>query len=63
METKAKHNSTKTKTTILNFVIDATLLDRIGVFWHRHRFTSRAAAVKWLLAAALDAGLKPEKEK
>ena len=48
------------KSPLLNFVISAELLDRLDIFYHEHRFPSRAAAVKWLLEAALDAGIKPE---
>jgi hypothetical protein len=39
---------------ILNFVIDPDLLKRIDDFRFRHRFESRAAAVKWLLNWALE---------
>lgn len=46
----------------LHFVIDETLLNRLDDFRFKHRFESRAAAIKWLLEAALKAGLRPEKE-
>jgi hypothetical protein len=35
------------------------LLKRIDDFRFKYRFVSRAAAIKWLVAAALDAQLKP----
>jgi hypothetical protein len=38
---------------ILNFVIDPALLKRVDDFRFRHRFGSRAAAIKWLLEWAL----------
>lgn len=48
------------KKPILNFVIDPKDLDRIDTFWHKNKFPSRAAAVKWLLTWALDQKPKPE---
>ncbi len=50
------------KPKILNFAIDQPLLKRIDDFRFRHRFPSRAAAVKWLLRWALDEKPKPRKE-
>ena len=47
---------------LLNFYIDKELLDRVDEFWHAHRFTSRAEAVRWLMQAALDKKLKPAKK-
>ncbi len=44
---------------LLNFVIDPELLERVDTFRFKHRFNSRAAAIKWLLEAALDAKLLP----
>ncbi len=38
----------------LNFVIDESLLKRIDDWRFKHRFATRAAAVKWLLEFALD---------
>jgi hypothetical protein len=42
---------------ILNFIIEPELLKRVDDFRFKHRFGSRAAAVKWLLDWAL--GQKP----
>jgi len=39
---------------ILNFVVEPAMLKRLDDFWHKHRFPSRAAAVKWLLVWALE---------
>lgn len=47
---------------LLNFLVEPELLKRLDDFRFKHRFDSRAAAIKWLLEAALKAGLKPEKE-
>lgn len=47
---------------LLNFVIDPELLKKVDDFRYKHRFPTRAAAIKWLLEAALKAGLRPEKE-
>jgi hypothetical protein len=46
---------------ILNFVIETDLLRRVDDFRYKHRFPTRAAAVKWMLKAALDAKLQPLK--
>jgi hypothetical protein len=43
-----------TEKPLLNFVIDPGFLKRIDDFRFRNRFESRAAAIKWLLAWALD---------
>ena len=45
----------------LSFVIQPELLRRLDDFRFRHRFKSRAAAIKWLLEAALKAKLVPDK--
>jgi hypothetical protein len=45
----------------LNFVTEPDLLKRIDDFRFKHRFPTRAAAVKWLLTYAL--GQKPTPEK
>jgi len=45
----------------LSFVIDPDLLRRLDDFRFKHRFQTRAAAIKWLLDAALKAKLAPEK--
>jgi hypothetical protein len=37
----------------LNFVIDRDLLKRLEDYRFRHRFPTRAAAIKWLLDWAL----------
>ena len=39
---------------LLNFVIETDLLKRVDDFRFKHRFASRAAAIKWLLDWALD---------
>lgn len=43
----------------LHFVVDPDLLQRLDNFRFKHRFGSRAAAVKWLLKWALDQKPKP----
>jgi hypothetical protein len=45
---------------LLNFVIDPALLKRLDDFRFKQRFPTRAAAIKWLLEAALDAKLTPK---
>jgi hypothetical protein len=47
----------------LHFVIEPALLARVDDFRSMHRFATCAAAVKWLLDAALDAKLGPPKGK
>jgi hypothetical protein len=44
----------------LHFVIDAGLLERVDDFRFRHRFATRAAAIKWLLDWALKQKPMPE---
>ena len=44
---------------ILNFCIDRAALKQIDAFKFKHRFPNRAAAVRWLCAAALEAKLVP----
>jgi hypothetical protein len=39
---------------LLNFVIEPDLLKRLDDFRFKNRFGTRAAAIKWLLAWALD---------
>ena len=46
---------------LLNFVIEPELLKRLDDYRFKHRFESRAAAIKWLLDAALKAKLAPDK--
>lgn len=46
---------------ILNFVVDPELLKKLDDFRFKYRFVTRAAAVKWLLEAALAAKLAPAK--
>lgn len=48
---------------IINLVIDPSLLSAVDNFWHDNRFVSRSEAVRWLIQAALDKGLKPAKGK
>jgi len=38
----------------LSFVVDPELIKRLDDFRFKHRFESRAAAIKWLLDWALD---------
>ena len=45
---------------LLHFVIEPELLGRVEDFRFEHRFGSRAAAIKWLIAAALDSGMTPD---
>lgn len=45
----------------LNFICPPELLKRLDDFRYQNRFPTRAAAIKWLLEAALSADLKPEK--
>ena len=44
---------------MLTFVIEPDLLKRLDDFRFKHRFPSRAAAIKWLLIFALDQRPKP----
>jgi metal-responsive CopG/Arc/MetJ family transcriptional regulator len=44
----------------LHFVVPEDLLKKVDEFRFRHRFQSRAAAIKWLLEAALKAKLAPK---
>jgi len=46
----------------LNFVIEPELLDRLDDFRFKHRFATRAAAIKWLLAWSLDQKPVPSKK-
>jgi hypothetical protein len=39
---------------LLHFIIEPALLKRLDDFRFKHRFTTRAAAIKWLLSWALD---------
>ena len=48
---------------LLNFVIEPDLLKRIDDWRFKHRFATRAAAIKWLLAWALDQKPAPPKER
>lgn len=45
---------------LLNFVIEPELLKRLDDFRFKHRFASRAAAIKWLLEWSLKQNPKPE---
>jgi hypothetical protein len=49
-----------TEKPLLNFVIEPELLKRLDDYRFKHRFDSRAAAIKWLLDAALKAKLAPK---
>lgn len=46
----------------LNFVIEPNLLSRIDDFRFTNRFATRAAAIKWLLAWALEQKPTPKPE-
>ncbi len=39
---------------IINFVMEPELLERVDDFRFARRFPSRAAAIKWLIARALE---------
>lgn len=53
---------TPTEKPLINLIIDPTLIKRIDDFRFKHRFASRAAAMRWLMAAALREGLAPGKD-
>jgi hypothetical protein len=44
----------------LNFVVDPELLKRLDDFRFKHRFATRAGAIKWLLEWALKQKPVPE---
>lgn len=44
---------------LVHLVMDEAFIERIDDFRFANRFPSRAAAIKWLLDAALKQGLKP----
>lgn len=44
----------------LNFIVEPELLKKVDDFRYKHRFPTRAAAIKWLLDAALKAKLAPK---
>lgn len=44
----------------LTLVIDKDLLKAIDDFRFKHRFQSRAAAIRWLIAWALEQNPRPE---
>ena len=46
----------------LNFVIEPALLKRVDDFRFKQHFPTRAAAIKWLLDAALTHKLAPKLE-
>ena len=47
----------------LHFVLEPELLKRLDDFRFKHRFESRAAAIKLLLSWALDQKPKPEEKR
>jgi len=47
---------------LLNFLIEPELLRRVDDFRFKNRFDSRAAAIKWILAWALEQKPVPAKE-
>ncbi len=46
----------------LHFVVDSELMKRLDDFRFRHRFESRAAAIKWLLNWALNQKPRPAEQ-
>ncbi|NLK36657.1 MAG: hypothetical protein GX299_01035 [Epulopiscium sp.] len=44
----------------LNFFVEKSLLKKIDDFRFENRFQSRAAAIKFLIEAALEKGLRPK---
>lgn len=54
MGTHGYTDSVPSKKPFLAFVIEPELLDRLDEFQHERRFPTRAAAIKWLLAWAMD---------
>ena len=46
----------------LDFYVEPELLKRLDDYHQRHKFKNRAAAIKWLLDAALRAKLAPKDE-
>ena len=55
--------SMTTEKPILNFTIEVALLKQLDDFRFKHRFASRAAAVKWLLAYAIKQNPNPGERK
>jgi hypothetical protein len=49
-----------TEKPFLHFNVEADLLKKLDDFRFKQRFDSRAAAIKWLLEAALKAKLAPK---
>jgi hypothetical protein len=47
---------------LLNFVIEPELLKRIDDFRYKHRFPTRAAAIKWILDWALSQKPTPKQD-
>jgi len=54
--------NTPKKMRVFNMYVDQPLLDRIDNFRFKHRLDSRSEAVRWLVKAALDQKLAPEKQ-
>jgi hypothetical protein len=44
---------------VVNFIAEPEFIQKLDDFQFAHRFKTRAAAIKWLVSAALDAGLTP----
>lgn len=51
-----------TEKPFLHFNVEPELLKRLEDFRFKNRFENRAAAIKWLLEAALKAKLAPKEE-
>ncbi len=51
---------TPTDKPLINLHIDPKLVKRIDDYRFKHRFESRAAAMRWLMVAAMDAKLVPK---
>ena len=49
-----------TEKPFLHFNVDEDLLKKLDDFRFKHRFESRAAAIRWLVEAALKAKLTPK---
>lgn len=46
---------------LLHIVVDPEFIGRLDDFRYANRFPSRSEAMRWLMEAALDAGLTPDR--
>ncbi len=60
MQAQELSYATDTMPKLLNFVVDPELLIKLEDFRFRHRFATRAQAIKWLLTEALERKLAPK---